>query len=42
MGSATIIITPYAGNYRIAYYIVSEDRIDILRLHHTSRPIEFE
>jgi addiction module RelE/StbE family toxin len=28
------------GNYRIAYKIVSEQRIDILTVHHTARLIE--
>lgn len=28
------------GNYRIAYKIVSEERIDILTVHHTARLIE--
>lgn len=26
------------GNYLIAYYIVSEHRIDILSIHHSGRP----
>ena len=26
------------GSYRVAYYIVSEDRIDILSIHHSGRP----
>jgi toxin ParE1/3/4 len=32
----------FVGPYRIAYYIVSEQQIDILRVHHTARPPEFE
>ena len=32
----------FVGKYRIAYYIVSEAQIDILRVHHTSRPPENE
>ncbi len=32
----------YSGKYRIAYYIVSDSQIDILRVHHTARPLEFE
>lgn len=32
----------YVGKYRIAYYIVSDNQIDILRIHHTSRPPGFE
>ena len=28
----------YVGGYRIAYYIVSENRIDILRVHHSAKP----
>lgn len=26
------------GNYQIAYYIVSDERIDILSIHHSGRP----
>lgn len=32
----------YIGAYRVAYYIVSEEQIDILRIHHSARPLEFE
>ena len=32
----------YIGAYRVAYYIVSADQIDILRVHHTAKPPEFE
>lgn len=32
----------FVGPYRIAYYIVSEQQIDILRVHHSARPPEFE
>ena len=32
----------YLGPYRIAYYIVSEEQIDILRVHRSSKPPEFE
>lgn len=32
----------YIGAYRVAYYIVSEEQIDILRVHHSARPPEFE
>lgn len=32
----------YIGAYRVAYYIVSEEQIDILRIHHSARPPEFE
>ncbi len=32
----------YIGKYRIAYYIVSDTQIDILRVHHTSHPPSFE
>lgn len=32
----------YVGVYRIAYYIASEEQIDILKVHHTARPPEFE
>lgn len=32
----------YIGAYRVAYYIVSEDQIDILRAHHSARPPVFE
>lgn len=32
----------YIGTYRVAYYIVSDDQIDILRVHHSARPPEFE
>lgn len=28
----------YVGGYRIAYYIVSERQIDILRIHHSAKP----
>lgn len=28
------------GNYRIIYKIVSSDKIDILTIHHSSRPIK--
>ncbi len=28
------------GNYRIIYEISSEERIDILTVHHSSRPLE--
>ena len=27
------------SNYRVVYHIVSNDRIDILRIHHSARPI---
>ena len=30
----------YIGPYRIAYYIVSDDQIDILRIHHSAKPPE--
>ena len=30
-----------AGSYRIAYYIVSDEQIDVLSILHTSRPIDF-
>lgn len=32
----------YVGAYRIAYYVASEEQIDILRIHHSARPPEFE
>ena len=32
----------YISAYRVAYYIVSEEQIDILRIHHSARPPEFE
>jgi plasmid stabilization system protein ParE len=32
----------YIGAYRVAYYIASEEQIDILRIHHSARPPEFE
>lgn len=32
----------YIGAYRVAYYIISEEQIDILRVHHSARPPEFE
>jgi toxin ParE1/3/4 len=32
----------FVEKYRVAYYIVSETQIDILRVHHTSRPPDFE
>lgn len=32
----------YIGAYRVAYYVVSEEQIDILRVHHSARPPEFE
>jgi len=28
------------GNYRIVHYMVSEERIDILRIYHTARKME--
>jgi toxin ParE1/3/4 len=30
-----------AGSYRIAYYVVSDEQIDILSIQHSSRPIDF-
>ncbi len=32
----------YIGTYRVAYYIVSENQIDILRIHHSAKPPESE
>jgi plasmid stabilization system protein ParE len=32
----------FVEKYKVAYYIVSETQVDILRVHHTSRPPEVE
>jgi toxin ParE1/3/4 len=32
----------FVEKYRVAYYIVSKTQVDILRVHHTSRPPEVE
>ena len=32
----------FVGAYRVAYYIASDEQIDILRIHHSARPPEFE
>jgi toxin ParE1/3/4 len=32
----------FIEKYRVAYYIVSDTQVDILRVHHTSRPPDME